>query len=197
MDRRLNTADTMKDDSEQKQLIKNKLCHVLESRINTPEKVVYLLVEIRKFHELIGDNKPMLDFYRDWVVHAKLDRNSTIIDFLDKLEPYVTKGASGNSIATSFINNEPDFFTLDTLKRELEIFLSKNTMPSNLTNEHNCWKTFIKILLEVLKESTIEPEKPKKRIIKKLSLVNGRNGKPAFKFNLNIRVRPPMVKLTL
>lgn len=196
-----------------KRLILNGLSRVLESGINTPEKVVYLLVEINKVRELANDKtkdkikkktqkekqkeEQLLNFYRDWVVHIKLDRNGTIIKVLDELENCIKKGANGKSIARSFIQNKPEFFTLVTLRKELGIFLSENELPCNLTKESKRWKLFVDIVLEVVKEGTIEPKESKesKKRIKKLSLVTDKKGNHSFKFKLNNMAEALMIKL--
>ncbi|KKS61740.1 MAG: hypothetical protein UV28_C0027G0003 [Candidatus Collierbacteria bacterium GW2011_GWE2_42_48] len=183
-------------DTHRKTLIKKSITRTLRTKLDTPEKVVYLFIEIGKYKELCGDkHEGMLFFYRDWVAHSELAWNSTMIKWLKRLESHIKTDSTGKQIARSFITNESQFFMLDTLKEEFKIFVTINTLPDKLLTNNIRWKVFIKTLMGVIEESSIKRKKG--RLIKELSCVKGQNDKPSFKFKLSLNVRSPMVKLNL
>ena len=181
----------MKEYSKRRQLILKGLVNTLNSGIDTPEKVIYLLVEIKKLRELIDKQLAALDLYRDWVVHAELDHKGTTNKLIGKFDAFVKDNKNLRSISSEFIKYMPDFFTLNNLKNGMKEFLAVNELPSKLTDDKNCWDQFRKILLEILFECTINPPDGK---IEELYLDKAKNNKYRFAFRLRGRRGKSIVK---
>src|SRR6476620_9696922 len=83
--------------------------------ISTERQVVYILVEIGKLleHEDARKNYPSITFYRDWVVHTKLDRSDVADDLVRSFDDYVS---SGNTTASQRLK---DLVSPLTLRKEL------------------------------------------------------------------------------
>lgn len=185
----------MKEYTKRKQLILNGLTNVLDSGLDTPEKVVYLLVEIKKLRELLDEKLAALDLYRNWVVHTKLEHKGTTSNLIGKFDSLVKDEKSEEEIARDFIAKYPDFFRLENLKDGMKEFLATYGLPNGLTDDEACWKDFRKILLEILRECNIEPPNGK---INKLSLhKDDKKEKCTFRFDLKDRVKKVKVKLKL
>lgn len=128
-----------------------KLDKEILKQIKTEAQVVYLLVEVRKViteHDISQDNKyPILSFFCDWVVHAKMDRQgatsmlNVIQDFYRGLDGYLHIKKT-----TSFF----PFVMLIVLRRELGSFLKRNSLPLELVDNRNYWERFLFLLINVL-----------------------------------------------
>jgi len=177
-----------------KKLILKRIGNILDSDIDTPEKVVYLLVEIKKLRELVDNKLAPLSLYRDWVVHAKLDRGGTTSKLIGKFDPYVENDKGVREMSTDFVNYTPEFFTLENIKCAMQEFLVTNDLPTKLTEDKKSWNSFRTQLLDTLFECTINPpdgrieelsiDKPNKKYRFSFKL-RGRRGKPVVKLDLN------------
>ena len=77
--------------------IVRKIRKLFAAGVDSEERVVYLLVELRKLMELNGDfdNYPALKFYCDWVAHPSMDRvpAGRIVELFDRYEHLLHDGA--------------------------------------------------------------------------------------------------------
>ena len=152
-----------------------------------------MIAQIRKIREQNYEKKTNLDFFRDWLLHNKLTSEKTTKFFLDEFEQYIDDKDIKN-IALDFKSRETDFFKFIKLKIELRNFLIVNKLPSSLTDNANYWFKFIKLLVEILKESSITCKKGK---IDSLTLTEDHSGNICFRFHLKDRKEVVKIKLKI
>jgi len=174
-----------------KKIILRKIVNLLNSGIDSEEKTSYLFVEIHKIRKLDGEGKSYLDFFRDWLVHDEITSKLATDFFLNKFEQHV-RGLDTKKIAHDFMSQEGDFFRFINLKTELRNFFITNNLPSNLTDDNSYWLTFVRLLVEILKEC---PVKCKVGKIDLLSLVEDKSKYICFRFHL--RDRNELIKIKL
>lgn len=168
-----------------------KLREFLQSHLKFKEEceVVYLMVEIRKILEYGESSYKTLRFYCNWVLHKELNQERTTKLLSDIFEKDINLEESGRKNAYNMKSIGVDFFKLNKFKKEFKDFLKDNNLPLNLAEKD--WWTFIKLLLEIIKDCPIAftPNKIRKLEIKKytdnifgykFSLV-GNNSKPVIK----------------
>lgn len=157
-------------------------------------EVIYLMIQIRKILDF-KDSKhryKTLRFYCNWVLHIELNKERTTVLLSNMLEPAVNSRNSGHDNARSVINICSDFFKVNKLKRELELFNKENGISFDLSD--NKWWKFARLLLEIIEGCTVhfvstvvsklEPIKHSdKEFHYKLCLVNSRE-KPIIKLKL-------------
>lgn len=133
---------------------------ILENLANTlykpieKERVVYIMVEIRKYLE--GAKNTALEwkdlkYWCDWTVHTHLDRkfaNNT----LKIMEDYI-KNNPNAKFNHSYFNKK--FVSLEGLRFQLYEFLKFNQLSTEITNI-SPWKDFTKYLVETLRDCPLE-----------------------------------------
>jgi hypothetical protein len=155
-------------------------------------EVAYLMIEIRKVLDCGGISYQTLRFYCNWVLHNKLDHKKTT-SFLSKMfDQDIDFKKSGKEIARNMHANHKSFFLLSGFKLELNKFFKDNNLSSDLVNINKNWITFIKLLLEIIKECSVEYNPSK---INKLELKRHKNGNYSYKFSLTNRSCKPIIKL--
>lgn len=174
--------------------IVSKISDELRKGINSEAQVLYLLVQIRKTRQALGNRKTLLDFYRDWACHVQLTHNNAVEIFLNRFETFVDSELSARDIASKFISTFPAFFKLDELKNEMKVFLTSESLDTTLTDNQNNWNKFAKHLLNILKDCSIKRSGSSGKIIELILEVND-NGNSQFKFRLSGRRDCPICKL--
>ncbi|XOB41330.1 MAG: hypothetical protein ACKKMW_01195 [Candidatus Nealsonbacteria bacterium] len=114
------------------------------------ERVIYLMVEIRKFIERTeGETKRWVNIkhWCDWVVHTQLDRKFAI-ETLNSMENYLIKNPE-NKFQWSDFNRR--FVSLESLRQELYKFLKENGLSTDITNIPP-WNDFSRFLAETLRD---------------------------------------------
>lgn len=179
-----------------KQEVVNKLKIFLNKKPIFSEecKAIYLMVQIRKILDF-KDSKHSYDtlrFYCNWVLHIELDNKKTTELLSNILDSVVDNTKSGHDNARNIITSYSNFFKLNTLKKECNLFITEYSLPWNLSN--NIWWKFARLLLEIVEGcrvhfkstvvSELEPIKfSSEEFHYKLSLVNSRE-KPIIKLKL-------------
>jgi len=174
-----------------KDIILKNISNVLKSGIDTKEKTLYLLAEIRKTLEL-DDKKTILKIYCDWALHSKLTHEKTTEHFSNKLEKEIDYKIDIKEITDNLKSNQSNFFKLNELKKELKEFFLENSRPCELVNSSNNWFKFIELLSELLKDCTI---KFKKGEIDKLTI--GRDKKGNNYYRIKLRNSRDVIKIKL
>jgi hypothetical protein len=148
--------------------------------IKTEAQVVYILTRIGIFIELTGQKNtyPILKFYRNWVVHDKINKTHAIENYLNNF----IRGSKKEVM----LKHKP-------LKQELNKFLKDNSILL-LTSAKK--KKFIELLKEVIKNVPLIVEPPKAKY--KLSFTDEtENGYKlavtAFPEPISIEVKTPNV----
>jgi len=116
-------------------------------------EVIYLMVEIRKILEYGGDPYKTIRFYCNWVLHKELNQEKTTKLLSDIFEPNIDLEKSGRENARNIKSIGKDFFVLKTLRKEFEDFFKDHNLPMDLLAKN--WWTFVKLLLEIIKDCPV------------------------------------------
>ncbi len=119
------------------------------------ERVVYLMVEVRKFIERSKEEVKRwsdIKYWCDWVVHSDIDRTFAK-DTLNKMEEVYKK--AGGKFTHSDFNKE--FVGLLVFRDSLYKFLRSNNLSTLITDLPN-WNKFAKLLVEHLKDCPLKKE---------------------------------------
>lgn len=157
-------------------------------------EVIYLMVQIRKILDFKNSkySYDTLRFYCNWVLHIELDNKKTTELLSNMLDSIVDNTKSGHDNAHNIVASYSNYFKLNTLKKECELFIMEYSLPWNLSN--NIWWKFARLLLGIIEGchvhfkstvvSELEPIKfSNEEFHYKLSLVNSRE-KPIIKLKL-------------
>jgi hypothetical protein len=139
--------------------IVEKLRTELAGLINTECKVVYVLCEIRKLLENHKQNVRWftLRLHCHWALHVDLDRPTTTLQFLGKVDTYIantwdtpsatiTVDREGNIIKCEVPKLDPifqDFGFLETFRKELGEFLAEYGLSTMLCDDNTRWSKFL------------------------------------------------------
>lgn len=156
-------------------------------------EVIYLMVQIRKILNDGGIPHRTLRFYCNWALHNKLDQETTTSLLSDKLEPEINRKKSGHENARNLILYNSDFFKLNTLKDDLELFINENAIPTDLMDNKNWWG-FAKLLLEIIKDCHVYFVPTE---ISELEIVKYDARNFGYKFTLTNNRQKPVIKLKL
>jgi hypothetical protein len=136
----------------QHQIIDKKLKPEFEVEITSERQVVYILVEIGKLieHDNAKEKYPTIMFYRNWVVHTKLD-HSAVADRLVRLfDGYIT---SNNKTASETLKQ---LVSPQTLRAELKKFLKQHGLRFSCCEDGVLWKRFVKYLAGIIDETPLQ-----------------------------------------
>jgi hypothetical protein len=142
-----------------------KLNHHIAKGFKDDADVVYLLVQFGKLMELTGCEKdyPVLKFYRDWVVHARITRSEVggtvlqrVADIIDELKQAHTD---------TLLRALTDALSLDTTRQQLVALAARVGVNPDSFGERE-WRTLVPVLTEIISNIplTIDPEKPSKKL---------------------------------
>lgn len=121
--------------------------------------IVYLLVEIGKYLEArLGETTfaevkkyPLLRFYRNWAVHAKLDDTKPANPLPDELQnaSVYWLEREDTAFAKELVSKA---ITPERLRNELRKFLTANSLDRTLVEDDARWVDFLHALLSVLSD---------------------------------------------
>jgi hypothetical protein len=127
-----------------------KIDEILEVGDFTEPNTLYLLAEIRKLFDKMGQDKAdkykLINFYSDWVVHAKLDRRPAK-EMLRFLENGIHSGQGIAQEAFGFIS----FFEL---KKELFDFMKVYDLKREIFEQK--WKQILNSLINIIADCPLE-----------------------------------------
>lgn len=115
-----------------------KIQNLLDKRITSEMKVVYLLVELRKLMDKEGYKDPLLRTFSNWVVHTSLEKRaegSTLI--LTEFDHFVTELRNKRKKLTPAYH-----ITLGTFRESLKRCFEHFGLKAKLLNNRDEWKTF-------------------------------------------------------
>ena len=128
----------------------NKIDEILEVGDFTEPNTLYLLAEIRKLFDGIDQDKTnkykLINFYSDWVVHAKLDRRPAK-EMLKFLENGIH---SGQGIAREAFG----FISFLNLKKELLNFIKVYKLKREIFEQK--WKQILNSLINIIADCPLE-----------------------------------------
>jgi hypothetical protein len=120
-------------------------------------EAVYVMVELRKLIDHYNATVPLVKFYADWTVHTRKDR---IDGNFKRLAERIFDDCKADIIA-KFPRYSPTPSPIvalahgDTLGLELQEFLLKHSLPSDLTQDSALWGSFINKLIRVLENQPV------------------------------------------
>lgn len=131
--------------------ITQKLEVELQEDITTERQVVYILTEIRKLLEHLGNPSEFyaLDFYCSFALHVKMTRSGArrILERFDKAYPILVKDEQLPAMLMAEIDRT---IALRTFERQLEGLLKENELPLRLFTEPDAWPKFVKLYASVI-----------------------------------------------
>ncbi|MFH1175572.1 MAG: hypothetical protein V1698_02515 [bacterium] len=122
---------------------------------NNGQEVVYFLINARKIidNENLKTKYKTLYVYCNWIVHSKLDRESSTKFISSLLSPNLILGKSNKEILSNIKKYVNDIFNFEKLKVDIESFVKDKKIPVNpLLN----WSSFCKHFLKEVNASEIE-----------------------------------------
>jgi hypothetical protein len=125
--------------------IVQKLSDEFKEELEHESQVVYILVEIGKMLEQ-DDAQTVystINFYRNWVVHAKLERHPLAVELLDLFDQYICSGQEVSERLKALLKSL-------TLRIELREYLRSHSLVAPFCEDDVKWKSFVKILARVI-----------------------------------------------
>jgi hypothetical protein len=93
--------------------------------------------------------------YCHWALHVDLDRPSTTIDFLKRVDHYV-KGYFEGKLDREVVRNMlREFSFLTTFKAELRAFFISENLPPDLVDRDDWWSEFVRHYAGVIDEGSV------------------------------------------
>ena len=141
--------------------IVRKIREVFSAGVDSEERVVYLLVELRKLMELKGDfdNYPALKFYCDWVSHPSMDRRAAgrIVERFDRYEQLLHDGAfdAGRQISDAdngVLTELRGTLEVGNFQRELVQYLGSHVFEEAPFETLGSWIAFLKLYIAVIQD---------------------------------------------
>lgn len=131
-------------------IIIEKVSREISKGVATEAQAVYILAEIRKIlkdHDDDFSSYPILSFFCDWSLHAKMDHKiarsmlNGVEDFYRGLDSYLHIRKT-----SSFF----PFVMLIVFRRELRLFFERNSLPLDLLNNAQKWERFLFLVLDII-----------------------------------------------
>jgi hypothetical protein len=141
-----------------------KLDRELREPIETERQVVYILVELRKLMERNSDAESYfaLNFYWDWAVHTKLDRNGAarIVERFDKYQALIEVSQSspeGTVPEADFgvLKDVEDTVRLQRFRTQFRQYLEQNGLPSDVVRDDMQWTNFLSYYFRVIEDCAL------------------------------------------
>jgi hypothetical protein len=135
----------------QHQIVDIKLKPESEVEITSERQVVYILVEIGKLieHDNAKEKYPTIMFYRNWVVHTKLDHSAVADKLVRLFDDYIT---SNNKTASDTLKQ---LVSPQTLRAELKKVLKRYSLTFLCCEDGVRWKRFVKYLAGIIDETPL------------------------------------------
>ncbi len=149
-----------------KEDIISKLTTLCNGNINSESEVLYFLTELRKLMErdLKKSQYPTLDFYANWVVHPKLDRNIEAQRVLSMVNDKVAEYRSTND-AGAFYSCISELLSFKNLYIEIHNLFKHYLVPYAFTEES--FARFRLYLIAIISDcplQVLDKEKPNKLV---------------------------------
>jgi hypothetical protein len=145
--------------------IVRKIRQAFAGGVHSEERVVYLLVELRKLMELNGDfdRYPALRFYCDWVAHPSMDRGLArrIVECFDRYEQLRHDGAfdAGRQVAEAdwaVLAELRETLELTNFERELVLYLGAHVLEEPPFETWGSWIRFLTLYVAVIQDCPLK-----------------------------------------
>ena len=148
-----------------------KLTSLLKEGITIEDKVVYLLVGIRKLIEAEDQGKeyPNLKFHCDWVLHSKLTGPGAqaILRAFDNAHPFLKRK---EDLAQELQKEIGDICGLRVFQEELERFLDRYCLPP-IARDVDDWSRFFHLYSQVIQDIPLEVKSSSRDAAKNISKI--------------------------
>jgi len=145
-----------------KDAIVGKLERHLQKPFDDESWVVYLLAEVRKLREKQqwSPATPSLRMCCHWALHVDLTHPSTVSDFFEPIERWITHTVAGLTPSGSWTPAEEqrlfrDLLLLDAFRDELRVFLREFGLATDLCDDNARWLTFIGLYTLVIEDGSL------------------------------------------
>jgi hypothetical protein len=149
--------------------IVGKLMSHLSKPIDDEPKVVYLLAEVRKLLERDDPthSSGALWMYCHWALHVDLTSPGTTMDFLKRVDRWITNTVAylTPSGPWEFFEEDHlfrDFIFLDTFRQQLRGFLASYKLPLSLCDLDEQWYAFLEAYGGVIEDGKLSTKSDKK-----------------------------------
>lgn len=163
--------------------IVGKLKTHLSKRIEDEAGVVYLLVEVRKLLERDdpNHNQGALWMYCHWALHVDLDSPKTTMDFLSRVDCWITNTVAYLTPAGPWqVIDEhrlsQDFIFLNTFRSQLRDFLSHYGLPIDVCDTDELWHDFLEAYSGVIEDGSLSVKADKLNVLSAVKQVIFRKG---------------------
>jgi hypothetical protein len=148
--------------TEMKRDLTAKLRDHLASSIDSERDVVYLAAEVRKLLERDDPTHRMdaLWMYCHWALHIDLDSLETVMEFLKRLDTWVTNKVAGllPTEKYTFLQEHylfKDLISLDVFKTQLATFFTAYSLPTEICDNNDKWFSFILAYCAVIEDGSL------------------------------------------
>ena len=140
-----------------KEAIIEKLNGHINSGITTESDAVYVLVQTWKLleHSDLADRYPTLRFYRDWVVHPKLNRSAGANRLLEELNDAIERYERMED-GDAFVHRISEAISFRRLRCELDLLAGKLAIDKKFLVDPS-WRHFVTYLIRILMDLPLIP----------------------------------------
>ncbi len=127
-------------------------------------QVLYIMVEIRKYHDVTRKQSPLaLRLFCNWVAHTSLDRGG-VEEVLARVDKYVEVGKNkANSVTFDELQEALATLSFNELRTALATFLKQERLDTSVCDDHSTWKKFLALYLGIVRECPLQLQaKPSK-----------------------------------
>jgi hypothetical protein len=155
--------------------IADKLAGECEKELLCESQVVYILVEIGKLleHDNAKRKYPTIVFYRDWVVHTRLERSPWVKNLMSKFDDYIV--SANRSVTQPF----QTLLKSLTLRSELSAYMATHSLHAPFCSDDRKWKAFVKLLAGVICDVPlavdVKQRKPSTKYVQSVTVERSRN----------------------
>jgi hypothetical protein len=131
-----------------------KLDSLLKKKPLSESECVHLLTLIR--HELEASetesNYDYIKFFCDWSLHKKIDRSMAGSNAIVSINKVLSDERKSD---TDVLIKEMSAQFIGKFKDQMKDFLNKNSRPSDIIDNDNQWKEFLKMMLEIISQKPV------------------------------------------
>jgi len=175
--------------------IEEKLQEEFKRELTSEAQGVYVLVEVGKLfeHRKAKKHYKAINFYRNWVVHTKLEQSEFADDLVRTFDEYIANNNQDSS------KRMKDLVSPLRLRHELNEFLGEHVKSPYFENDI-LWKRFVKYLAGVIDQTPLHyipsnkrmPSPPTKHV-KSITVSRTRNqqGRAMLRWEAECHTLPP------
>ena len=131
-----------------------KLNHLLNKKPLSESECVHVLVLIRQELEALKtkSNFDYIKFFCDWSLHTTIDRSMAGSNIIVSVNKVLNDKRHSD---TDTLIKEISAQLIGNFKGQMKDFLNKNSLPSDIIDNDNQWKEFLKMMLEIISQKPV------------------------------------------